>query len=147
VIQCGPTVGMITFATYVTISSGSAFYWQLQAPVDNNSPGSGPGIGWNALSFLSANSTIGSSTAPVRIFLDFSVIGGDPDSGLNTSFWQTDLVWTLATLAPGATDSCWVTHGNFTYNSGCFCVCMQGSNLNLLWQPGETSQIWCQPSS
>lgn len=150
VIQCGPVVGTITFANDVTISSDTAIYWQLQGPVDNSTQDSGPGIGWNALLFQ-ANSIIGSSAnSSVRVFLDFSVIGGDPDSGANAAFWQSDHTWTLAAFEQGAS-SCWVTHGNFTYNSGCFCVCVctQSSTvtLNLLWKPGETSQKWCQPSS
>ena len=148
VIQCGPTVGLITFTgEEATILSESAFYWQLQRACDNSTSGLGPGIGWNALAFQSTTATIGSSDSPVRIFLDFSVLGGDPDSGTNVSFWKQSLTWTIATFSSGTTFNCEVAHGNFTYNSGCFCVCVQNSVVNLMWQPGQTSQYWCTPST
>ena len=124
-----------------------AFYWQLQSACDNSTTGSGPGIGWNALAFQSTTATIGSSDSPVRVFLDFSVLGGDPDSGTNVSFWKQSLTWTIATFSSGTTFNCEVAHGNFTYNSGCFCVCVQNSVVNLMWQPGQTSQYWCTPST
>jgi autotransporter-associated beta strand protein len=144
-IQCGPTVGWITFTGETTISSDLAFYWQLQGPYDNTTQNSGPGIGWNAIAFQSTSTTVGSEAQPVRVFLDFSVIGGDPDQG--DSFWNSSLAWTIATFPSGTTPACWVTHGNFTYDSGCFCICVQGSDLNLLWQPGATSQNWCNKTS
>ena len=34
IIQCGPTVGLISFSGDATISAISAFYWQLQSPCD-----------------------------------------------------------------------------------------------------------------
>jgi autotransporter-associated beta strand protein len=144
VIQCGPEVGLITFANSVVISSDSAFYWQLQGQYDNTN--SQPGTGWNALEFQSTSSTVGSSTESVRVFLDFSVMGGDPDTA-NQSFWANAHTWTLATFPAGTSPSCWVEHGNFVYNSGCFCVCVQDSSLNLLWQPGATSANWCTSNS
>jgi hypothetical protein len=144
VIQCGPDVGLITLADSVVISSDCAFFWQLQGPYDNSN--SQPGTGWNALEFQSTSTTVGSSTEPVRVFLDFSIVGGDLDTA-NQQFWENALTWTLATFPEGTSPSCYVEHGNFIYNSGCFCVCVQGSSLNLLWQPGATSANWCTSSS
>ena len=144
IIQCGPTVGLISFSGDATISSELAFYWQLQSPCDNGT--STPGSGWNALQFLTTGSSIGADGA-VRIFLDFSVIGGDPDSGTNPTFWKSDLTWTIATFPSGATPSCSVTHGNFIYNSGAFCVCVTGNVVNLMWQPGATKWNWCYAAS
>ncbi|SEP40521.1 autotransporter-associated beta strand repeat-containing protein [Rhodospirillales bacterium URHD0017] len=140
IIQCGPTVGLITFSGDATISNESAFYWQLQSPCDNGT--STPGTGWNALQFLTPGSSIGADGA-VRIFLDFSVIGGDPDSGINPTFWESDLTWTIATFPSGATPNCSMTHGNFIYTSGAFCVCVTGNVVNLMWKPGETEWNWC----
>ena len=36
-----------------------------------------------------------------------------------------------------------MTHGNFIYTSGAFCVCVTGNLVNLMWQPGATKWNWC----
>jgi autotransporter-associated beta strand protein len=139
VIQCGPQVGMITFMDSATISSDTAFFWQLQG--EYWQANSQPGIGWNALQFESADSTIGSSDEPVKIFLDFSKMGGDPDTA-NQAFWQNEMVWVIATFSLRP-NGCWVAHGNFTYQAGCFCVSFNNGAVVLQWMPQATSPNWC----
>ncbi|MGY3618115.1 hypothetical protein [Bradyrhizobium sp. USDA 10063] len=51
IIQSGPQAGLITFTGATTMTGDASFYWRLQKLVDDNDPGSGPGIYWNALQF------------------------------------------------------------------------------------------------
>lgn len=143
VIECGPSPGIVTFAGQVEIQSESSFFWQLQALVDNSDKDSGPGIGWNALAFQSPDSGIGTPSKGVRFFLDFSVLGSDPDGG--AAFWQDHHTWTIATFEQLGF-FCNPLHGNFTYRSGLFCICVTDLQLNLYWTPGATGNISCPPS-
>jgi autotransporter-associated beta strand protein len=111
-IQAGPTIGILTFTNTLTLPSGSAFYWRLVEYADNaNCP---PGVCWNALQ-ISQPIWIGAS-----IFLDFSLLGEDPDGG--NPFWLSKHRWTIWSFKTTGWDGKWAIAnrayllGDFTYN-------------------------------
>jgi hypothetical protein len=76
----------------------------------------------------------------LSIFLDFSVLGDDPDSG-DPSFWGSPHHWTIMTFA---TDNWWGLWGiaNGTYLSGDFSTSYtpNGTRLYLNWMPTQTKR-------
>ena len=75
----------------------------------------------------------------LSIFLDFSVLGGDPDAG--DPFWLSPHHWTIMTFA---TDDWWGLWGiaNGTYLSGDFSTSWtpDGTRLYLNWAPLATKR-------
>ncbi len=136
VIQSGQAAGILEFKNNVTIEGGS-FYWTLQSLVDDNS--SQAGTGWNALQFDFNKATVGTEAAPLNLFLDFSLLNGDPDGG--DPFWNSGHTWTIFTFANGKL-LVYPEYGNFYYGHGQFDLTWEngGTIGKLVWEPSTTFQ-------
>ena len=138
-IQSGPEPGVLVFATSVSLPGDSAFYWRLQSLVDDTT--SQAGVGWNALQIDQQSIVIGDGgNAPLSIFLDFSVLDGDPDDG--DPFWKSAHQWTLITFATDGWSGNWGPE-NGTYASGDFGTTWDGDTalvLYLTWTPAKTKR-------
>jgi hypothetical protein len=138
-IQSGAEPGVLVFATSVSLPGDSAFYWRLQSLVDDTT--SQAGVGWNALQIDQQSIVIGDGEgAPLAIFLDFSVLDGDPDDG--DPFWKSAHQWTLITFATDGWTGNWGP-GNGTYASGDFGTTWDGDTalvLYLTWTPAKTKR-------
>lgn len=132
VIQSGPDAAILTFAGTATVAGGSAIYWRLDGYYDDTD--AEPGTYWNVLNFGSSDSVVGTKAATPTLFLDFSVLGSDPDGG--NAFWQQRRTWTFMTFPPNG-GSGWWWYGNFTYLSGGFTTNWDDDTgvVTLIWTP------------
>jgi autotransporter-associated beta strand protein len=136
--QPGVQTGVLTFAGIAQLS-GSNFFWQPQKLTDDFTT---PGEYWNVLAFTTAGSAAGTSERPMRIFVDFSQVGGDPDQEDNP-FWNDSHSWPVMTGTDNLT-SFYAKKGNFHYQRGSFTVSPIETQIVLVWTPAQSPQSWAQ---
>jgi hypothetical protein len=136
IIQSGPNAGLIEFTSDVTIPGAASFYWRLQELVDNET--SKPGVGWNALQFDTANTSVGADTK-LPLYLDFSALAdGDPDGG--NPFWKKPRSWAVFMLQPNSTFFC--LPQNFYFGAGNFSFGWHDNSWTgyFYWKPTTKKQ-------
>jgi len=124
------------FAGTVTLPSTGAFYLRPHGLVDDTT--SKPGGGWNALQIEQKANTIGEDGAPWSVYVDFSMMQGDPDSG--NDFWNQPRSWSLISFATKN----WYIYCNPVngyYASGQFGFSFANDTvLTLTWTPVTTTR-------
>jgi autotransporter-associated beta strand protein len=134
-ILSGVEPGWLVFNGTLQLPGTGTFYVRPQGLIDDTSLGkSGAGVGWNALQINQSQIIIGDGPdSRWSIYVDFSMMGGDPDSG--DGFWSQPRSWSIINFATTGWTGCWSVVNSY-YASGYFSYGWPDLNiLTLFWTP------------